>query len=439
MKIKVMNNTTFYASYDRSNEFLREVTAYANGNGGTIYFGVEPDGEVCGQEIYAHTIAEVDEIINSSVRPKISTDIFKQRINNRDILAVRVNSFSTNKMNKNRPRFAVLDNNEDLPQLSINESEPQKPENDMSLYDFSSRVAWFLALTNRITDAGSLTRKQSESFLTESKLMSNMELNIPGMLLFGQNDSISSLYPHAYIACSIKSSTNKQEAEKWHFRNNLFYQVEAASDLICHQIGSRIKNSMEESGNYIDFPLHIIQSLIALAVTRRDYSLKIPIEIKLTGRNLDIFIPGFKEEYFLLKSLPPELCGHCYGQIFSMMKQTGVLNDKINYNYINQILIDHDIKALDYSKDRNGIKITIAIKQVKQEDPIRRRNRDVGDRKKQMLKILGQQNDLTLEELSEKLNISKATAKLYSLQLQEEGLLLRKGSRRKGIWEVVEI
>ncbi len=432
MKIKAMNSTRFYAHYRGEHDFLKDVVDFANGDGGTIYFGVEGDGTVRGQEIYAHTLAEIDEIVNANIRPKVAIDIFKQRFENKDILAVRVNSY-TGSRNREKSVFLLTEEISDLPQVSFNK--PVTPPAESALdYDRLSRVGWFLAVSRRIADISMITRRQIDIYLTESGLLANGNLNDSGMLLFADSQLLSERFPYAFIECGTRSARNTGDIERVQFRGSLFNQIESATDFVCFKILRRLRKIREESSRELGFPLHIIQPLFAMAVAYRDYAQKQPIEMWLNGRELNLSVPGMKEQQLLL-GMPMD---HSYQQILSALKQTGYYQETMTITEMNSILSEYGLKSLKYQVQKQKLVLTLVLQESRREDPVRRRDKDVDERKKQMLKLIRLHPHFTLEDIAVKLGISKATAKLYSLQLQEDGKLLRTGSRRRGAWEIID-
>jgi|GEM_PF-3150709 len=440
MKIKPLQNTSFYAEYQTDRSFLQTIAEYANGRGGIVYFGVQPDGEVVGLEIYAHTIAEVDEIINGAIRPKVTTDIFKQKIDNKEILAVRVSTFAHVRAGREKT-YSLVDGGESIPDVQFGAqsagvtTEQAADSADMDSLN-TSRLAWYMTLSKRITDPSQLTRRQTEIFLKESRFLNVDNLNIPGLLLFGNGESIGSILPHAYTEIRQGSGRKSGQIRRQKVTGNIFFQIETVADFLAVHIRERLQKIEEETAKTLSFPYHILQSLAAMAYCYRDYSMRQPVEVSLTGRDLTFHIPGMRDEQWLLGPNYSHQNLQVYQQVISALRQVGYFSDHITGQYVFNALKQNNLKAPVSKVDKQVFTLTIRLQEHKLTDPLRRRDRDVDDRKKQMLRLIRQHPESTLEDFAHKLGISKATAKLYSLQLQEEGLIRRVGSRRRGRWEL---
>lgn len=67
---------------EKPKNWLKTVSAYANGNGGIIYFGINDNREVIGVKDVQETIEKINEIIKTKIEPmvRLSIDVIERKI-----------------------------------------------------------------------------------------------------------------------------------------------------------------------------------------------------------------------------------------------------------------------------------------------------------------------------------------------------------------------
>ena len=72
----------FKKSTSEINEAMDDICSMLNKHGyGTLYFGVNPNGEVIGQEVSASTLDDVAKTIKQAIKPMIYAEIEKHDLN----------------------------------------------------------------------------------------------------------------------------------------------------------------------------------------------------------------------------------------------------------------------------------------------------------------------------------------------------------------------
>lgn len=71
-------NVEFKKSTAQLSKSMDDIASILNKDGkGVLYFGIKPDGEVCGQEVTEKTLNDVAENIKTSIKP-MSTQKLKR-------------------------------------------------------------------------------------------------------------------------------------------------------------------------------------------------------------------------------------------------------------------------------------------------------------------------------------------------------------------------
>ena len=69
---RVSESIVFKESISQLSKSMDDIASILNKDGeGVLYFGIKPDGEVCGQEITEKTLNDVAENIKTSIKPMI--------------------------------------------------------------------------------------------------------------------------------------------------------------------------------------------------------------------------------------------------------------------------------------------------------------------------------------------------------------------------------
>jgi ATP-dependent DNA helicase RecG len=73
-------------------DMKREIVAFANAVGGTIYIGVADDGSVCGIDDYDHITNRISQMVRDAIKPDLTRFVDYKCIHedNKDILQVTV-------------------------------------------------------------------------------------------------------------------------------------------------------------------------------------------------------------------------------------------------------------------------------------------------------------------------------------------------------------
>lgn len=213
------NSTVEYKSWEKAksmkervNLAVDELLAFANSKGGTVYFGIEDDGEVTGCS-GNYDLQNMIEAIYDKTRPPLFVEYEEIMYQGKKIIALSVQSDGT-KYSTTDGRF--------LKRLGKN-SKPFYPEEMSHFYthsqnpDFSSQIisdssvddinmveVYNLKQKLKIRDAQStLPELEDMAFLKDLGLIGEdkgeVKLTIAGLLFVGKDSSIEKILPQAEV------------------------------------------------------------------------------------------------------------------------------------------------------------------------------------------------------------------------------------------------
>lgn len=261
-----------------------ELVAFANAKGGTVYMGVEDDGNVTGCTQY--DVQKIMESIYDRTRPALFTEIDVIHYNGKDVLAIKVERDGTT--------YAVSDGR-CLKRLGKN-SKPYYPDEMSNKYasiqnpDFSGQILtdstiedinvleiYSLKEKLKIRDSKStLPELDDMSFLRDLGLIKTDEnidkLTIAGLLFVGKESAINRLLPQAEVIYLHYSADNLEEYDS---RLDLKQPIISVIDRLTEKIQISNKITNVQVGLFRleveDFSEKVFQEALFNALSHRDY------------------------------------------------------------------------------------------------------------------------------------------------------------------------
>src|SRR5665648_625737 len=206
---------------------------------GELYFGINNDGTVVGQNVSEQTIRNISKTISDRIEPKIYAKINQVNLNGKDCIHVDFRGSDLPYFAYGRAYMRVGDDDR---QLSAKELD------NLILRKNKDLLRWDTQICNgaKITDIGS---KKLKAFLKMSGLeydtMDNSlkKLNLisdgillnAAVILFGKKPQ--SFFPNAKLRCAIFGTTDTSfTIDMTDFEGDLFYLIEKAQEYILQNI-----------------------------------------------------------------------------------------------------------------------------------------------------------------------------------------------------------
>lgn len=290
----------------RINLAVDELIAFANNKGGTLYFGVEDNGEVTGCD-GNYDLQNIIESIYEKTRPSIFVDPEEIEYNGKKVIALTVASDGIT--------HATTDGR-CLKRLGKN-SKPFYPDEMSSCYseiqssDFSGRI-----LSDSTEDdinklevyklkeklkarnpESTLADMDDIAFLRDLALVKsdsgNIKLTVAGLLFVGKEQAINRLLPQAEVIYLHYSELNLEEYDaRLDMKAPIISVIDRLSEKI--QDSNRIVNV--QVGLFrleiVDFPEKVFQEALLNALSHRDYQSQGAVYVKHYPDKIVIENPG---------------------------------------------------------------------------------------------------------------------------------------------------
>lgn len=290
----------------RINLAVDELIAFANNKGGTLYFGVEDNGEVTGCD-GNYDLQNIIESIYEKTRPSIFVDPEEIEYNGKKVIALTVAS--------DEITHATTDGR-CLKRLGKN-SKPFYPDEMSNRYseiqssDFSGRI-----LSDSTEDdinklevyklkeklkarnpESTLADMDDIAFLRDLALVKsdsgNIKLTVAGLLFVGKEQAINRLLPQAEVIYLHYSESNLEEYDaRLDMKAPIISVIDRLSEKI--QDSNRIVNV--QVGLFrleiVDFPEKVFQEALLNALSHRDYQSQGAVYVKHYPDKIVIENPG---------------------------------------------------------------------------------------------------------------------------------------------------
>lgn len=290
----------------RINLAVDELIAFANNKGGTLYFGVEDNGEVTGCD-GNYDLQNIIESIYEKTRPSIFVDPEEIEYNGKKVIALTVASDGIT--------HATTDGR-CLKRLGKN-SKPFYPDEMSNRYseiqssDFSGRI-----LSDSTEDdinklevyklkeklkarnpESTLADMDDIAFLRDLALVKsdsgNIKLTVAGLLFVGKEQAINRLLPQAEVIYLHYSESNLEEYDaRLDMKAPIISVIDRLSEKI--QDSNRIVNV--QVGLFrleiVDFPEKVFQEALLNALSHRDYQSQGTVYVKHYPDKIVIENPG---------------------------------------------------------------------------------------------------------------------------------------------------
>lgn len=463
----------------RPEQLAKEIIALSNSFGGRILIGIEDNGEVtgikrqnleewimdvvCGRYVHPVIIPKYEEIQWSeqkrvaiiSVLPGISKP-YVLRSNNREDIYIRIGSISRLASREQIIRLSAAGGMLSVETLPVSGSELSsldtvRLENyfkDILLEPVmpQSNDDWL----KRLVDLGFMIKTMDQGKVC----------TIAGLLLFGIN-------PRRYLKNSgirliVFDSKNKEYRAqldillegpmvgRWNIDKSQTWEL--IDEGIVEKAATALYPFITQESDEIDkhfrreikwlYPWHVIRELILNALTHRDLTRNIEIEIIRYEDRIEIISPGALPNSMTIEKMIGGRRTPRNMLIVEVMRDYRYVDARgmgIRNKVIPEMMKFNGTQP-DFEATEDYLKTTIFSGNINNDpksDPKRRIfDPDLSNEDK-IMTLIKQNSEATYNEMAQSLGISTSSIKRNIQKLKNRGLILRKGSMRKGYWEIV--
>ncbi len=426
-------------------EAMDDICAILNKHGyGTLYFGVKPNGDVCGQDVSASSLNDVATFIKTAIKPMIYPQIDKVCIAGLDVIKVEFKGTERPYSSYGRYFKRVHDRAEDitpdeLKHMMLNNDFTSIWENNPTPYGLESVDSKALkSFYNKSVSCGRLEPLEEydeEGLLTILGLYKDGKLNNAGYFLFSSKEP-ALLKMAVYVT---DARINFSDINRVH--GNIYNLIDTAIQYISNHMNWRVEFDGKSTSRIEvpEVPIEAIRESVVNAFAHANYRSFTEHEIAITPTLIEIYNPGefpfnYKPEDFatkrigsmprnrkildvLYKSKSVEVQGSGLRKIFKSCKDK---NTKFEY-----VLNDFGFRFVFY-RNNVTVKVTqnVTVKLI--------------DTDYEVLNILKQNPESTREILSNKIGKTVRTIQRSLDRLTNSGKIVRIGSDKTGYWEVLE-
>lgn len=290
---------------ERMSFLVEEIVAFANSKGGTVFLGVEDDGQVTG--CCGYDVQHIAEIIYDRTRPPVFTDVEVIKYNGMDVLAVSVESKGithTTTDGKCLRRLGVNSKPYYPDEMSNKYSSLQNPDFSCQILsesdeaDINKLEIYSLKEKLRVRDSKStLPDLDDMAFLRDLGLIKEdngvERLTVAGLLFVGKETSISRLLPQAEVIYLHYSQDNLEEYDA---RLDMKQPIISVIDRLTERIQNSNKIMNVQIGLFrmeiSDFSEKVFQEALLNAIAHRDYQNTAAIYVKHYPDKIVIENPG---------------------------------------------------------------------------------------------------------------------------------------------------
>ena len=299
----------------RINLAVDELIAFANNKGGTLYFGVEDNGEVTGCD-GNYDLQNIIESIYEKTRPSIFVDPEEIEYNGKKVIALTVASDGiTHATTDGRCLKRLGKNSKPFypDEMSNRYSEIQSSDfsgrilSDSTEDDINKLVVYKLKEKLKARNPESTLADMDDiAFLRDLALVKsdsgNIKLTVAGLLFVGKEQAINRLLPQAEVIYLHYSESNLEEYDaRLDMKAPIISVIDRLSEKI--QDSNRIVNV--QVGLFrleiVDFPEKVFQEALLNALSHRDYQSQGAVYVKhypdkIVIENPGAFLDGITEE-----------------------------------------------------------------------------------------------------------------------------------------------
>lgn len=413
-----------------------------------VYFGVKPNGDVCGQMVSPSSLDDVATHIKTAIKPMIYPSIKREILDGLSVIKVEFVGEERPYSSYGRYYKRVHDRAEDmtpdeLKHMMLNTDYSSIWENNLTTFgiaDIDSKA--LKSFYTRAVNCGRLTQIEEydeKDLLTILGLMVNEKLTNAGYFLFSSKEP--TVLKMAVYATDQR--INFLDINRVH--DNIFNLIDVATSYINEHMNWRVEfDGKSTARNEIpEVPVDAIREIVVNAFAHANYRSVTEHEIDITPTMIEIYNPG----EFPINYKPEDFAER---RIQSMPRNRKILdvlyrskNVEIQGSGLRKVLklcIENNVKYTYYNNDfgfsfsfyRNNINSNI-VKEIVSEVPKRINKLD-----NEVLALLKENPVYTRDELAQKTGKTSRTIQRSLDRLKDAEKIVRIGNTVSGYWEVIK-
>lgn len=448
--MKETKNIEFKKSVGEWKEIIETVCAFANTDGGQIYVGISPSGEILGINIGKDTIEDLTNKIIINTDPKIYPEISIKKIDNKEILVINVTKSddsvilafgrpykrigkSTVRMSKEEYERKILEKHKEELRFDIQicESARFSDIDEQKLNEFlkSARSQRGLDISANL---------DPPEILMRLGLVKNNKLTNAALLLFGKGPQ--KFFIQAEVKCVRFKGTSVTEAmvDMKEVRGNLIDQVIEVEKFIFNNISltSWIEDGKIQRQEKWEYPPKAIREALVNAICHRDYRSISKVQVRIFDDRIEFWNPGKLPEGWTIEKLKQKHESKPFNpliaKIFFWIKYIEEVGT--GTNKIIEWCKEWDLPEPDFEFTGTSLILTLRKSKLTEEYLS---SLNLSDKERKILEETIKNKKITSGEIQKMFSVTRKTANVYLDRLLEFGLIEKKG-QGKSIFYVLK-
>ena len=430
---------------NKPKSWLKTVSAFANGLGGTLIFGISDKDEIMGLDNYKKDSENISEIIKTKIEPLPKVTLKHYLIEDKNIIILFVHS------GKETPYYFTEGGHQTAYIRLGNESIPAKNNDLINLILKGKNRSYDSLETNIKKDNVSFTKLKSLYYLKTGNEFTDSDLESFGLV---NKDSFLTnagalladepIIKHSRIFCTrwngldmtsgIEEALNDSE-----FEGSILLLLQNAENFIKVNTKKKWKKGNESRIEMPDYPERAIQEVLVNAIIHRDYAvIGSEIHIDIYDDRIEIYSPsGMFDGSFIQEQNIMEISSLRRNPIIAdlfnrihLMERRGSGLKKIISSYKNTINYTQE-KEVEFKSTQKDFKVIlknlnykVAIKSgdkvaIKSGDKVAIKNQD--EQLEKILEYIKKYNNCKTSDIENLLSVKSSRArKLLSILVSEK-------------------
>ena len=430
---------------NKPKSWLKTVSAFANGLGGTLIFGISDKDEIIGLDNYKKDSENISEIIKTKIEPLPKVTLKHYLIEDKNIIILFVHS------GKETPYYFTEGGHQTAYIRLGNESIPAKNNDLINLILKGKNRSYDSLETNIKKDNVSFTKLKSLYYLKTGNEFTDSDLESFGLV---NKDSFLTnagalladepIIRHSRIFCTrwngldmtsgIEEALNDSE-----FEGSILLLLQNAENFIKVNTKKKWKKGNESRIEMPDYPERAIQEVLVNAIIHRDYAvIGSEIHIDIYDDRIEIYSPGgmfdgsFIQEQNIMEisSLRRNpIIADLFNRVHLMERRGSGLKKIISsyqnaINYTREKEVEFKSTQKDFKVILKNLNYKVAIKSgdkvaIKSGDKVAIKNQD--EQLEKILEYIKKYNNCKTSDIENLLSVKSSRArKLLSILVSEK-------------------
>lgn len=451
--------------------WLKSVSAFANGRGGKLIFGVKEDNTILGLKDYQDTSENISEIIKTKMDPNPEFDMEIEEIDGKVILILNIFA------GKNTPYFVVDGGSRTAYKRVGNQSVPASRIDLFNLSLKGEHISYDSLQSKKKLENVSFKELRIEYKERTGKDFEEKDLKSFGLVNDEGNLTIAgALFADNYqvyqsrVFCTrwnglTKANCRMDALDDIEFEGNIIYLLKASLDFVKRNSKKMWKKGPVYRIEYPEYPERAVQEAFVNALIHRDYSVVgSGVHVDIYDDRLEIYSPGGMYDGTFVQDLNPlnvsstrrnPIIADVFARMDLMERRGSGLRKileayEVEENYKEELKPKFKstessfttiLKNLNYVTQNDTQNVTKYITQKDGQSVGQNGGQSVGqklkpsDRREKIIEIIKNNPKITANDLSKEFKVSERTIERDLKVLTDKKIIKYVGSAKDGHWE----